>query len=167
MQDVPAFPAEVNEAGLLVISKTQRQEMARWCRTLKGEQVDVIVQKRTRKRSHAQNAWHWGVAVPKITAAADMDPNDAKDCELVHYGLVAKCFGTTVHEQLGPLPNARSSKLTTQQFSYLMEWEVRFAADEYGLYVPMPDDVREWVEQHRGPAKQVAGVEASVTSGAG
>jgi hypothetical protein len=143
VKPVPVFPARVDAVGTLQISDTQKQQIRRWTKTLKGHDVEVVIRKKEKRRSLGQNAWHWAVAVPRITAAAEMDPNDPHDCELVHYGLVAKCFGTTFNEKLGlELPNQRSSKLTTEQFSYLMEWEARFAAEEYGIYLEMPDEIR-------------------------
>jgi hypothetical protein len=85
------------------------------------------------------NAYWWGVAVPLIAEAMG---HDRDEYESVHYALVAACFGTVRDEKTGlDVPKARSSKLDTKQFSELMEWAVRFAADKLGVYVPLPDDV--------------------------
>ena len=64
---------------------------------------------------------------------------DKHEHDDVHYALVAKCFGTHVKLQQ-EIPNVRSSHLTTTQFSELMEWEVRFAAQELGVVVPLPNE---------------------------
>ncbi len=140
--DVPAFYATVSDLGKLELSDTQRKAMARWTRTLAGQEVEVLVRKRTRRRSSDQNRAWWGLIIPAITAGCDMDPNSTHDKELVHYGLVEKCFGVERNEKLGvDLPKARSSKLTTKEFSYLMDWAAKWAAEELGIYVPLPDDL--------------------------
>jgi hypothetical protein len=46
MKLAPIFPARVSEAGVLDISATQRQAMSRWCKTLKGQDVEIVVRKK-------------------------------------------------------------------------------------------------------------------------
>ena len=132
----------VGDDGRLTFDPANRKMLDRLLLTLKGQDVDVAVQKHKRTRSLKQNAFHWSVAVPMIAAEVGYEPHDTAGREMVHYALVAKCFGTTWNEALKmDVPNVRSSHLSTAQFSELMEWEVRYAATEYGLYIPMPDEV--------------------------
>ena len=105
---------------------------------LAGVAVDVVVKKHRNKRSDRQNRWHWGIAVPLIAHELGYDKHEHED---VHYALVAKCFGTHWDDKLKQeIPNVRSSELTTAQFSELMEWEIRWAAQEYGIVVPLPNE---------------------------
>ena len=134
----PSFVGLVSPDGVLRFPKG-RKDLDRWLLTLAGKAVEVVVKEKRNKRSSDQNAWHWAVAVPLIAEAMG---HDRDEYEMVHYALVAECFGTTKDERTGlDVPNARSSKLNTKQFSELMEWEVRFAAIKLGLYIPMPDEV--------------------------
>jgi hypothetical protein len=58
----------------------------------------------------------------------------------VHYALVSKCFGVEHDPRLGEVPHKRSSKLTVQEFSELMEWAVRVSAQEFGVLLPLPSE---------------------------
>ncbi len=138
----PAAVGHVSDDGRVTFDPANRSALDRLLLTLKGQDVDIMVRKHKRTRSAPQNAWHWSIAVPMIAGEVGYEPHDKAGHEMVHYALVAKCFGTTWNEALKlDVPNVRSSHLTTAQFSELMEWEARYAATEYGLYIPMPDEV--------------------------
>jgi hypothetical protein len=130
----------VSNTGALVFDAGHKDRLRRVALTMRGQRFQIALEPEKRKRSQRQNAWHWAVAVPMIAAACGYEPHDQAGRDAVHYGLVMKCFGSTHHPQLGDVPNVRSSHLTTAQFSELMEWEARFAATEFGLYLPMPDE---------------------------
>ena len=131
------FTGRVLAGGLLVMDRPK--DYAHHVRRLAGQYVEVIVRKQRVKRSLPQNKWHWGVAVPMI---ANYCGYDRHEHERMHYELVALCFGTTPGRFTGmAIPNARSSELSTAEFSKLMEWEVRWAAIEHGLVIPLPNEV--------------------------
>jgi hypothetical protein len=135
---VPTFPADVTPDGKLELPTTARRDLARYVKTLKGKRVRVSVAEAKDTRSTAANRWWWGVAVPLIANELGYDRHEH---ERVHYALVAKAFGVTIDPKLKTeVPNVRSSKLTTEQFSELMEWAVRFAATELGIVVPLPGE---------------------------
>ena len=104
---------------------------------LAGERVEIRKVKRT--RSLDQNAWIWGVAYPQLAEALGYEPHEIEE---LHYGLVAKWGGEHFDKRLGAMvPNKRSSKLTTKEFSDYMEWLVRFAAKECGgVVIELPDE---------------------------
>jgi hypothetical protein len=107
-------------------------------RTYAGVGLDVVIRQHRDNRSLPQNAWIWGVAYPLIAETLGYDKHEHDD---LHYALVAKCFGVHHDDKLGAdVPNARSSKLTTAQFSEYMDWLVRFAAQEWGCVIPLPDE---------------------------
>ena len=136
MAIVPSFAGRVLKGGLLVLE--DRLGYSRWLRHLSGQFVEVSVRKQRSKRTLDQNAWHWGIAVPTIAAALGYERNEH---EQVHYALVAKCFGTKRDSATGlDVPNVRSSHLSTVEFSELMEWEVRFAAQFLDVVVPLPNE---------------------------
>jgi hypothetical protein len=101
-----------------------------------GCELNQPVQRR--RRSDRQNAWIWGVAYPLIAETLGYDRHEHDE---IHYALVAKCFGTHHDDKLAiDVPNVRSSKLSTKQFSDYMDWLVRFAAQEWGCVIPLPDE---------------------------
>lgn len=105
---------------------------------LAGKRAEVVFRKPKSKRSLEQNKWHWGIAVPMIADSLGYDRHEYKE---VHYALVAKCFGTKFDPKLKiEIPNKRSSELTTREFAELMEWEVRYAAQEWGVVLPLPGE---------------------------
>ena len=138
MAVVPIFHARVSEDAKLVLEPTERYLRHGYLKSLAGKPVDVIIRLHRNRRSNKQNKWHWGIAIPLIAHELGYDKHEHED---VHYALVAKCFGTHVDVKLKQeIPNVRSSQLTTAQFSELMEWEVRFAARELGVVVPLPNE---------------------------
>lgn len=129
----PIFSAVVDDQGKL--SLYHPEVFKREVKRLAGKRVDVTVKVHREKRSDRQNRWWWGVAVEMLAEECGYDR------ESMHYALVAKCFGTTYDDRIGlEVPNARSSRLTTKQFSELMEWVVVFAATELGVTLPLPDE---------------------------
>ncbi len=135
---VPVFHGHVDEHGKLVLADQERHLRRGYLKRLGGKAVDVVVKQHRRRRSEKQSRWWWGVAVPLIAQELGYDKHEHED---VHYALVAKCFGTHRDDKLQQdVPNKRSSSLTTDEFSQLMEWAVRYAATEWGMVVPLPNE---------------------------
>lgn len=135
---VPIFHGEVSPDGKLSLLAVEQARRLSYLRSLAGKDVDVVIKPHRDRRSDKQNRWWWGIAVPLIAHELGYDRHEH---EQVHYALVAKCFGTRFDAVLKQeLPNARSSQLTTVQFAELMEWAVRWAADEHGVVVPLPNE---------------------------
>ena len=134
---IPVWAARVTEDGVLRVE--DRQRFHGYVKSLSGALTEVVVRKRKSQRSLDQNAYVWGVAYPIIADALGYDQHEHED---LHYALVAKCFGEHFDKRVGAMvPNKRSSKLTTVEFSSYMEWLVRFAATELGgIMVPLPGE---------------------------
>jgi len=134
---VPIFAGMVTDGGLLRLERplAYSAHLAR----LKGKRVEVTVRRFREQRSLEQNAWVWGVAYPILAETLGYDMDERED---LHYALVRKCFGTHLDPRVGvEMPNARSSKLSTKEFSDYMEWLVRFAAKEFDCVIPLPNEV--------------------------
>lgn len=127
--------AMVNPQGTgLSLDRPQREMLRR----LAGKRV--VIKEYKGQRSLDQNAYVWGVAYPIIAEALGYEPHEIEE---LHYGLVAKWGGEHFDKRLGAMvPNKRSSKLTTKEFSDYMEWLVRFGAKECGgVNVPLPGEM--------------------------
>lgn len=135
---VPIFHAEVSADGRLELLEVEQAKRRHYLRSLAGKDVDIVIKPHRDRRSDQQNKWWWGIAVPLIAHEIGYDKHEH---EAVHYALVSKCFGTRRDPVLNQdVPLVRSSHLTTAQFSELMEWAVRWAADEHGISVPLPNE---------------------------
>lgn len=140
MKVAPVLTATINDQGQLKLTKAERSLLDVVLSGLRGKSVKLTVKELRHTRSLEQNAWHWAVGVPMIAEHLGYERHEHEE---VHYWLVATCFGTHRDERINAdVPNVRSSKLTTKEFSDLMEWEVRFAAKEWGLVIPLPDEAR-------------------------
>jgi hypothetical protein len=134
---VPVWLGVVDDAGKLRLD--DEAQFRSFVRTLTGQPVQLVLKRHASQRSLDQNAWIWGVAYPVIAEAIGYDTHEHED---LHYALIAKCFGEHFDKRVGAMvPNKRSSKLSTREFSDYMEWLVRFAATDLGgIVVPLPNE---------------------------
>ncbi len=149
MRIVPTFSAVVDERGDLRVQEREQRGFRRYLQTLKSEDVIVSIAKKGRQRSAAQNAWLWGVALPLIAEHCGYDDHEH---ERLHYDLLAIRFGT---KAVCPLldgapprivPVTTSSELTTIGMSQYMDWLVRYAAETFGVRIPLPDEAAGVIE---------------------
>ncbi len=136
MIPAPQFHGEVKGGR---IKFDNRPVLDRLLATLEGKRIVVSVKEDRKRRSLRQNAFWWGVVIPEI---ADEIGYDRHEHEALHYELVKVWAGSHRNEKTGlDLPNKRSSELSTEEFSDLLEWAVRFAAEKLGMFILMPSDV--------------------------
>jgi hypothetical protein len=109
-----------------------------------GGVVTVTIEKAKSKRSVRQNAWLHGVALPLIASHCGYDLHEL---DRLRYDLLGVCYGTEAIAPLIPsappriVPKRTSSQLSVEEFSEWMAWIVRFAAQELGVIIPLPDEV--------------------------
>jgi hypothetical protein len=116
----------------------QRTSITNYLRSEAGVELEIEIRRRKSQRSLDQNAWIWGVAYPLLAETLGYDRDEVED---LHYALVEKWGGTHWDPRMRSMvPNKRSSKLTTAEFSDYMEWLTRFAAKEFGCVIPLPDE---------------------------
>lgn len=136
MIPAPQFHGEVKR-GRWIFDK--RPILDRLLASLEGKRIVVTVKQDRKRRSTRQNAWWWGVCITEI---AEHLGYDAHEHEALHYALVQEWGGSHAEEKTGLLmPNKHSSQLATDEFSDLMDWAVRFAAEKWGMFILLPSDV--------------------------
>ena len=136
-QPTPIWSGVVTSEGVLKLDA--RSLYLGYLKRFANMPVQLVLKRRESQRSLDQNAWIWGVAYPVLAEALGYDLHEHED---LHYALVAKCFGEHFDKRVGAMvPNRRSSKLSTKEFSEYMEWLVRFGAMECGgIVVPLPGE---------------------------
>lgn len=94
---------------------------------------------RKKKRSLDQNAYWWAVPVAILAEHCGYEP------EQMHYALLGEWRGYEPGLNGIPMPRcASSSKLTTGEFTELIDWVQRWAATELDCQIPAPS---EWASQ--------------------
>lgn len=109
-----------------------------------GREFVLTVKALESKRSLAQNRLWWGHILPAIAEHCGYDHHEH---EHLHYDILSVRFGT---EAIAPLipgaqpriePKRTSSQLSVKEFNELIEWTVRWAAQQFGLVIDLPDEV--------------------------
>lgn len=135
------FLGFVGDDGKFTID--DRSGFRRHLDTLKGYEVTVTVERRSRQRSVKQNAWLWGVAYPLIAESCGYDHHEH---EHLHYDLLSVRFGTHAVNSRIPgvppriVPTRTSSELSTKEMAEYFEWLVRYAAETFGVVLELPDE---------------------------
>jgi hypothetical protein len=88
-----------------------------------------------KRRSLDQNAYWWAVPVRLIAEYCGYDP------EQMHYALLGEWQGYVDGPVGPPVPRcSSSSKLTTAEFTELIDWVQRWAAEELDVQIPSPGE---------------------------
>lgn len=132
------FNGEITHDGRLQMDGIEASQRRRYLRSLAGKRVGVVIRERRAQRSHNQNAWLWGVALPVLAEALGYDEHEH---ETLHYALLGECFGHVYDQRTGQTVLAKtSSQLNTKEFANYMEWLVRWAATEHDCRIPLPGE---------------------------
>jgi len=128
---VPIHHATIID-GNLRLENPQRYEL--WLALLNGKQVEVVVRKKRKKRSNAQNRYYWAVVIKMI---ADFLGYAPEEC---HEAMKIKFLG--LEEDRYGLQRVKSSAtLSTEEFiAQFTEPIKRFAAEFLKLYIPDPGE---------------------------
>jgi hypothetical protein len=111
-----------------------RRQIADAFKAFAGKRVDVTVKAHRSHRSLDQNAYWWAVPVAILAEHCGYEP------EQMHYVLLGEWRGYEP-ALTNPVPRcASSSKLTTGEFSDLIEWVQRWAATELDVQIPSPNE---------------------------
>jgi hypothetical protein len=127
---VPGFRASVTN-GILVL---QAQELFdRHLARYEGKVVEVFVRLFKTQRSLNQNRYYWGVVVAMIAEEAGYSLEEAH--EALKFRFLAIHNGSL-------LPTVRSTTtLNTAEMEEYLESIRRFAAEFYGIVIPLPNEI--------------------------
>jgi len=136
MKAAPIHRAFVNSKGVLVF-----EEPARWhgaLSRLRGKSVHVVVSAESSRRSPSQNSWYWAVIVPYVATflseatGLPLDKDDAHD-------LLKRVFLGVEKTPLGEIAKS-SAALSVEEFSSYCTQIQAYAASEWGLVIPGPNE---------------------------
>ncbi|MDP3937178.1 MAG: hypothetical protein Q8R92_03475 [Deltaproteobacteria bacterium] len=134
---VPVWHAMVRDGRL---DGLDRQRLAAYLERLEGIRVELVIRRTRARRSTDQNRYWWGVVVPRV--AQHVGESGADGLDRIHYALLA-CWRGWSGEALGQrVPRCTSSsRLTTAEFTALIDWARQWALTEFGVDIPEPGGV--------------------------
>jgi hypothetical protein len=127
----PIFRGTIKQGKITI---DEERQLAQYLRGLEGKEVEMIVRQYRRQRTDPQNNYYFGVVIKIIGDYVGED-----DYQAVHEALKIKFLGTERKKGLD-IPK-HSKTLKTHQFSEYVEKIKRWAAQEYGIYIPDAEEV--------------------------
>ena len=137
-QPTPIFSGFVDrDTGKLTILDYVKESIKRYCITLKGKEVDIIIRKHRKNRTNDQNSYYWGVVIPILAEYFGYD-----NAEDLHADLKLKFNPIESKIDPGKMIGGSTAKMSTVEFmaaedSYV-EKICRWAAMEYSIFIPPP-----------------------------
>jgi hypothetical protein len=129
----PVFNASV-ENGTLRFAEGEKQRMAQFVRSLKGD-VSVTVKKRTKPRSSHQNRYYWGVVVAMLSEYTGYEHEE------MHDALKLLFLRKPAHAPGLPDTLRSTSDLSTKEFEDYLERVRRWADIELSFIIPLPNEI--------------------------
>lgn len=127
----PKFPGKTKDGKLFI---ERRDLFEDYLRTIEGEsgEVEVMVQKRTKKRSSRQNRYYNGVVLKILGKELGYDRDEMHE-------VVRRMFLTDTSRRF---PTVRSTtKLNTAQMEEYLATIRQWASKDLNIYIPLPNEV--------------------------
>lgn len=132
----PVFAGIVTEQGKLKMGESQRRAMDMWLASLAGKPIVITIKQERATRSNQQNRYWWGVVVPLIAEHLGYTNDE------MHEALKYKFLRLEAESAPADLPKIRSTaSLNTKEFTDLIENVITWAGSEFGLQIPLPNEV--------------------------
>lgn len=130
MSDVtPSFVGVVQDGKVHLDSPKQ---FAAYAKRFEGDEIEVEIRKRRKKRSDVQNRYWHGVVIPLLAEHTGYTRDE------MHEALKAKFLGSE-DLALGLVRIGSTTKLSTEKFADLVDQVVLWAAESLGVIIPLPD----------------------------
>lgn len=133
MAHAPVFEGEVDDRGNLLVFDLDRFQ--RYLKnSLRGGRVRIVVSREKKVRSLDQNSYYHGVVVDLLAEHCGYTHDEMHDA--IKWQFLKK-------EDPGkPLPTVGSTaELSTVEFEELMARIREWAATEFGMWIPLPNEV--------------------------
>jgi hypothetical protein len=143
------YIGHVNEDGQISLPKRMRAELAA---TFRGKDIEVRVRRKRKRTSDPQRRYYFGVIVEAITyAIREADPETGWNREMVHEVLKERFLPRVrewreyVNHETGEAIREpmTTTKLTTTEREMYHDHCRKFAAELFGITVPLPNEQAE------------------------
>jgi len=135
---IPVFSGIVDSKGRLTLDDPSAY--ARQVARLANTPVELTIKQKRAQRSIRQNAYWWGVVVPLLSEHLGYDKDE------MHEALKYKFLRLDAEPDANGLVRMRgTSTLNTKEFTDLIEEVVTWAGAEFGVVIPLPNEVIEAV----------------------
>lgn len=147
------FRGSVDDAGKIILpGKAMHKQIPQ---AFTGKPIEVIVQRRKKRRSSPQNRWYWGVAIEILTTAfREYQPDVLIDKDIVHTLLKEKFLPVVKGgKQTIAVPETgeavevpyTTTRLTTSEMCYYKDLIQAWAAD---LNIIIPDPYEDFEAEY-------------------
>lgn len=126
---IPVFTGTVIQGQ---IKKDTPQRFVDYVQTLEGKQVEIIVRNKKAQRSNNQNNYYFGVVCKLLGDYFGYEPDEMHEALKLKFLQVGACDVPTLKS---------TTKLNTAEFEEYLERIRRWAAVDYGITVPLPNEV--------------------------
>jgi hypothetical protein len=130
----PIFTGHVDDSGKVHLDSPR--VFSAYKKRLAGFGIEVVLRKQRTRRSLDQNNYWWAVPVKLMSEFM------GEDLSSTHCSLLGACWGYHLNEKLNrEMPNKGSSKaLTSDEFSFMIEWAPVWAMETFGVQIPLPHE---------------------------
>lgn len=137
MTTVPIWHGHIDEQGRFGLLEGEKPRRQAYFRTLKGNDVEIIVRKRRRPRSLNMNAYLHAVPFPIL---ADYFGDSIEE---VKRDLMGECFGWRFNEKLGRHTPVKphTSDMSVEESKFFLDWLIPWAMTKHGVDIPLPGEV--------------------------
>jgi len=130
------------------IEVRDRVRLRQYCQRFRdGQDLELVIRSRTRRRTNEQNRYYWGVVVRELSLATGQPAQAYREDGLWIAGVhdVIKAKFLTVRDPVLGVDVVRSTaSLSTREFNHLIEQVREWAAsgrDFEPVYIPAPNEV--------------------------
>jgi hypothetical protein len=128
---VPIFTGKIDK-GKLVHDTPQRYLV--YMTSLEGQKIELTLRKFRKKRSDQQNRYYWGVVIDILGKTFGYEPEE------MHEALKFKFLQIDSSIQPGLISARSTTKLSTTEFMDYISAIQRWAAQEFHIYLPDPNE---------------------------
>jgi hypothetical protein len=140
--ELPAFHGRIEEGKICL---ELREAFANLVERLEGQDIEIILRRRTHRRSLAQNSFYWSCVIPLIAEHCGYEPEE------IHSALKERFLRDRANEVNGMVKIRSTSSLNTAEFTDYLESCRRLAA-ELGVVIPDPDP--QWHVRPKNPSRR-------------
>jgi|688.fasta_scaffold472456_3 hypothetical protein len=125
--------------------KRNRQLIIDALKSFEGKNIQITIEKATKKRSNQQNSFYWGVVVPILQKGLHDATGEVRDVNSIHYQIVLPLLSPKreiVNTKTGEIitEHLTSSQMTTSEFMDFIVNIQKWSAEFLQVDIPNPNE---------------------------